>query len=137
MKKYSVIILFIAFNCFGQENEWNETVIKLQKELVRINKPNRTFEIKNDTLLMTLKPLGNQNKTIKIPLKKVVSLVASFNELVLFTRKEKIVDNAYNCTKVDNAKIMIAKPFNREKHADLIKAFRKIIAINRSKKKIE
>lgn len=137
MKKYSLLILLITLNSFGQKKIWYETVLKLQKEVVSLDKPNRKFTVKNDTLLMTLKPLHDENRTIKIPLKKLVSLVSSFNELVLFIRRDKTADNSYSCTKIDNSQLMIAKPFDREKHADLIKAFRKIIGMNRSKKKIE
>lgn len=139
MKKYSAIILFIVFNSFGQKNEWNKTVLKLQQELSSISTSNRKFDVKKDSLQMTLKFSYTDKtsyKTIKIPLKRIVSLVSSFNELVLFTRKEKIVDNAYNCTKVDNSQIMFTKPFDREKHTNLIAALRKIIAMNRTKKKI-
>lgn len=139
MKKYSIILLFIAFNSFAQKNEWSKAVLKLQQELSSISISNRKFDIKKDSLQMTLKLSKIDKisyKTIKIPLKRIVSLVSSFNELVLFTRKEKTTDNPYSCTKVDNSQITISKPFDREKHTNLIATLRKIIAMNRTKKKV-
>lgn len=136
MKKCAFLILLVVLNSFGQKNEWNKTVLKFQQELSSISTSNRKFDIKENSLQMTLK-LSNTDeisyKTIQIPLKKTASLVASFNELVLFTRKEKTADNSYSCTKADNSQITISKPFDREKHTSLIAALRKIIAINRKK----
>ena len=98
------------------------------------------FEIKKDTLLMMLKISDYdevKSKTIKVPLKKIVSLVSSFNQLILFTRRDKINNDSYSCRKVDDSRTTLLNSFEREKYISLITTLRKIITMNRTKEKIQ
>lgn len=143
-----IIVLCISTHTFAQktsdcgtpsdntenlQKKWNETILELKPVVSAISTSNKKFEIRNDTL-QTATKIRVKGKTAynitKFPLKKLVAITTSFNELVIYTKRKEIVDERYGYKKLKTSQITILKQLKKGEHQNLIDLFKKIKALN-------
>ena len=115
------------------QNNWDETVYKLQQELSSISTKNKKFEIKNDTLHMadkiSVKRKVHYNIS-KFPLQKLVNVTTSFKELIIYTKWKEIVVERYQYKKLHTSQITILKRLKKGEHTKLIALFKQLKIMN-------
>lgn len=121
------------------QKKWDETIIKLKTELSAISTSNKKFEIRNDTLQLATKinvDKKTQYNTSKFPLKKLVAITTSFNELVIYTKRKDIVVELYQYKKLQTSQITVLKKIKNKEHKKMITLFKQLKTMNRFRKKI-
>ncbi|NVK51403.1 MAG: hypothetical protein HWD85_00605 [Flavobacteriaceae bacterium] len=121
------------------QNKWNETIIDLHETLSGISISNKKFGIRKDTLQIVEKTsVRGKVKyiTSKFPLKQLVNVAFSSNELVIYTKWKNIVVERYQHKKLKTSQIIVIKQFKKEKYAELISLLNKIKEMNAKRVKL-
>lgn len=148
-----LFIILIAISSFAQstkvlnnfscdkdlQNKWNETIFKLQPLLnIKSTKPKKIY-IKNDTLQLAKKILVKGEvhyNIIKFPLKKLVEVSFTFNDLVIYTHKKEIIVERYGYKKLTTSQITILNSLKKREGLKLILLFKQLATINRNRERL-
>lgn len=121
------------------QNKWIETVIDLHETLSGISISNKKFGIRKDTLQIAEKTSVKgkiKYTTSKFPLKQLVDVTFSSNELVIYTKWKNIVVERYQHKKLKTSQIIVIKQFKKEKYAKLLALFIRIKKMNAERVKL-
>lgn len=121
------------------QNKWTGTIIDLHETLSGISIPNKKLEIRRDTLQIVEKIYVKgkiKYTTSKFPLKQLVNVAFSSNELVIYTKRKDIVVERNQHKKLKTSQITVIIPFKKEKHTKLLALFSKIKVMNAERIKL-
>ena len=127
---------FVSLN---KKCKWIETVIDLHETLSGISISNKKFGIRKDTLQIAEKTSVKgkiKYTTSKFPLKQLVDVTFSSNELVIYTKWKNIVVERYQHKKLKTSQIIVIKQFKKEKYAKLLALFIRIKKMNAERVKL-